>query len=72
MTILYNKTDIIFWLYDRVSFDKFGKELTKDIDLVVDSIPAICFLLRTTNISNKCYINIGKSLRYVNLKNVIF
>ena len=53
----------IFWLYDRITYNNYGTE--KDIDLVVDSIPAICFLLRTTNISNKCYINIGKIQNYL-------
>ena len=55
----------IFWLYDRVTYKNFGKEKKKDIDLVVDSIPATCFLLRTTDISNKCYINIDKIKNYL-------
>ena len=55
----------IFWLYDRITYNNFGKEKEKDIDLVADSIPAICFILRSTNISNKCYINIGKIQNYL-------
>ena len=55
----------IFWVHDRVTYNTFGKELDKDIDLVVDSIPATCFILRTINLKNKCFTNIGKVKNYL-------
>lgn len=48
----------IFWLYDRVTYNLFGKEA--DIDLVVDSIPAICFCLRKTDVNYKININVNQ------------
>ena len=47
----------LFWLYDRVTYNLFGKEA--DIDLVVDSIPAICFCLRKTDINYKINITVN-------------
>ncbi len=51
----------IFWIYDRVTVKEYGVE-AGDTDLVVDSIPSACFILRTTKTSNKIYKKMyGKS-----------
>jgi hypothetical protein len=56
----------IFWLYDRVSYHMFGKET--DIDLVVDSIPATSFILRSLNINNKIMINVANKKIPIDLR----
>ena len=53
----FKKADL-FWFSDRVTFE----DKDADIDLVVDSIPATCFLLRLNTYSNKSYVNLdGKN-----------
>lgn len=53
----FKKTNL-FWFSDRVTFETNDR----DIDLVVDSIPATCFLLRLNKYHNKSYVNLnGKS-----------
>ena len=52
------KSDL-FWFSDRVTSIE---DSDIDIDLVVESIPATCFLLRLDKNSNKSYVNLdGKS-----------
>ena len=59
----------IFWLYDRITYNLFGKE-KGDIDLVVDSIPAMCFLLRTITISNKFHLVINNKKKLIDLQDI--
>lgn len=56
----------IFWLYDRVTYNLFGKEA--DIDLVIDSIPATSFILRSLNINNKININVNQKKILLDLR----
>jgi len=57
----------LFWLYDRVTPNLFGKE-NGDIDLVVDSIPATCFTLRNIDVSNKYFIRVNNSKKLIDLQ----
>lgn len=52
----FNKGNF-FWFYDQVTQND---EKTTDVDLVVDSVPATCFFLRTTKESFKAYATINK------------
>jgi len=56
----------LFWFYDRVDHNQFGKEA--DVDLVTDSIPAICFLLRSIKVTNKLYIKVNNKQKLFDLR----
>ncbi len=57
----------IWWLYDRVDPQNFDE---KDIDLVVSSLPASNFYLRTIGEGYKSYINIGNNIILCDLQDL--
>lgn len=57
----------VFWIYDRVTVEEYGEE-AGDTDLIVDSIPATSFILRTTDINNKIFKKINGKKKLFDLQ----
>jgi predicted Ser/Thr protein kinase len=64
--VLYNSN--IFWVFDRLTIDLTHDQ---DIDMVVDSIPSICFILRSVQIHHKIYINLNNRKILIDLRSFL-